>query len=412
MVSTDTSWSQFNPHLPEFVEDPLPAYRWLRDEAPVFHVESEDIWILSRYDDIVAAVRDWQTFSQRESVGYSRVKDPRPVLTATDPPLHTTLRRHTSGMFTPRAVSVLRSRAVDLLDQLLDEAFEAGAGVNFAEAVANPYLSRLVGGLMGLPERDLPAIKDGATAASLAMAGDYSEPVMSQLAGFMSYFEEFVDRWDATADLPATAASGESQSADGAFTRCLFAPGPGGRSLDRAERVAYESLLATGGNETTAQLLSNLTLMIAGRPDTLEALRQRPELRPSAVEETLRFISPVTGLFRHTSRAVELHGVTMPADAKVLMMYGSGNHDERHYDDPDAFVLDRFPRGFADADHLAFTTGVHVCLGAHLARLLIEVFWDRMAARVSRVELTGAVRRSPNALVRVIDDLPVELVAA
>ena len=134
------------------------------------------------------------------------------------------------------------------------------------------------------------------------------------------------------------------------------------------ERVPYQTLLATGGNETTAQLLSNLTLLLSQQPWILEALRERPELRPSAVEEALRFVSPVTGMFRHTTTPVERHGVTIPDDAKVLLMYGAANHDERHYDRPDEFVIDRYPRGFADADHLAFASGVHVCLGAHLAR--------------------------------------------
>jgi cytochrome P450 len=151
-------------------------------------------------------------------------------------------------------------------------------------------------------------------------------------------------------------------------------------------------------------------VLLAERPDILDRLRREPALRLPAIEETLRYISPVTGLFRHTATEVECHGVTIPEDAKVLLMYGSANHDDRHYDHPDEFVIDRFPRGFADADHVSFTTGIHICLGAPLARLLIDVFLERMAERVDRVELAGPVQRSQNALVRVIDELPVRLV--
>ena len=133
--------------------------------------------------------------------------------------------------------------------------------------------------------------------------------------------------------------------------------------------MTYETLLATGGNETTAQLPLQPRIFCR-QPEILERLRTEPQLRPSAVEAVLRYISPGTGLFRHTTRAVQIPGADreIPAGAKVLLMYGSGNHDDAHYDRPDEFVIDRFPRGFADADHLSFTTGIHVCLGAHLAR--------------------------------------------
>lgn len=399
-----TSGPAFTPHQPDFIADPLPAYRWLRDDAPVFHVESEDIWILSRYDDVVAAARDWHTFSQRESVGYSRVKDPRPVLTATDPPQHTELRSHTAALFTPRAVDAWRAEMELLLDELLDAAFAAAGSVNFAEDVANPYLSRLVGRLMGIPEEDQAVIKEGATATSLVMSGDVSQPAVDRRAAFGAYFDGFVQQ--RAADYDATGAC------PGPFTERLFQPSPSGRHLTHLERVPYQTLLATGGNETTAQLLSNLTLLLSQQPWILDILRERPELRPSAVEEALRFVSPVTGMFRHTITPVERHGVTIPGDAKVLLMYGAANHDERHYDRPDDFVIDRYPRGFADADHVAFATGVHVCLGAHLARALIDVCLEHMAQRVRAIEVTGPVVRSHNALVRVVDELPVRLVPA
>ena len=236
------------------------------------------------------------------------------------------------------------------------------------------------------------------------MSGDFSQPAVDGRAAFGAYFDRFVQQ--RAADYEA------SGTCPGPFTERLFQPSPSGRHLSHDERVPYQTLLATGGNETTAQLLSNLTLVLAEQPWILDVLRERPELRPSVVEEGLRFVSPVTGMFRHTTTPVERHGVTIPHDAKVLLMYGAANHDERHYDRPDDFVVDRYPRGFADADHVAFAIGVHVCLGAHLARAFIDVYLERMAHRVRAVEVTGPVVRSHNALVRVVDDLPVRLVPA
>ena len=399
--TTLADWSHFTPHLPEFIADPYAAFRWLRDHEPAFYVAAEDIWVLSRYDDVVAAAHDPKAFSQTEGVGYSRRKGVSLSLTANDAPYHTEMRRATAPLFSPRAIAEHRSAAVTLLDELLDQAFAATESVNFAEAVSNPYLSRLVGGLMGIPAADLPRIKDGATAASLIMAGDTSPESLKELQQFGSYFSNFVDQ--------RAEALANGERPDGIFTNQLFERCPSGRHMTQPERAAYEGLLATGGNETTAQLLSNLVLLLADQPSILERLRREPDIRPAAVEEVLRYISPVTGLFRHTTTAVTVHGTTIPSDAKVLLMYGSANHDERHYSQPDDFVIDRFPRGFADADHVSFTTGIHVCLGAHLARLLINVFLERLAERVDSIAITGAVVRSPNALVRVIDDLPTNL---
>ena len=401
-ATTEQDWAHFTPHLPEVIDDPYPAFRWLRTNAPVFYVESEDIWVLSRHADIQAAARDVATFSQLEGVGYSRAGGGL-GLTSLDPPHHTEMRRLTAALFSPRAVQEHRARAVVVLDGLLDEAFAASDAVNVAETVANPYLSSIVGDLMGLPEEDRPLIKDGATAGSLAMAGDFSPAVLATAKEFADYFRVFVaERGDALerGECPA-----------GPFSNTIFGTCPTGYEPTFDERVTYETLLATGGNETTAQLLSNLVILLEAQPQILERLRAEPALRPAAVEEVLRYISPVTGLFRHTTRAVQIAGADrdIPAGAKVLLMYGSGNHDESHYDRPDEFVIDRFPRGFADADHLSFTTGIHVCLGAHLARVMIDVFLDRFATRVGSITITGPVVRSHNALVRVIDDLPVRL---
>ena len=168
-------------------------------------------------------------------------------------------------------------------------------------------------------------------------------------------------------------------------------------------------LLATGGNETTAQLLSNLVLLLERKPEILARLRAEPELRPSAVEEVLRYISPVTGLFRHTTREVVVAGTELPGRGQGAAHVRLGRTTTSASTSVPTSSSSTATHGFADADHVSFTTGIHVCLGGHLARLLINVFLERMAERIDTIEIAGPVVRSSNALVRVIDDLPVVL---
>ena len=194
-TTTEHGWEHFTPHLPEVIEDPYPAFRWLRHHAPVFYVASEDIWVLSRHADIQAAARDFQTFSQLEGVGYAREHGGL-GLTSLDPPHHTEMRRLTAPLFSPRAVKQHRAQAVgDVL--LLDEVFAASEPVNLAEVVANPYLSTIVGDLMGLPEHSRALVKDGATAGSLMMAGDFDPVNLSMAEQFVAYFEGTGDLRDA-----------------------------------------------------------------------------------------------------------------------------------------------------------------------------------------------------------------------
>ena len=153
-TTTDQGWAHFTPHLPEVIDDPYPAFRWLRQHAPVFHVESEDIWVLSRHADIQAAARDFATFSQtgrgRLLAQLRRPRSHRRWTRRTTP----RCAGLTAPLFSPRAVKQHRGQAVAVLDRLLDQVFAASKPVNVAEVVANPYLSTIVGDLMGLPEPD------------------------------------------------------------------------------------------------------------------------------------------------------------------------------------------------------------------------------------------------------------------
>lgn len=400
----DGNWAHYHPHLPELIEDPYPAYVWLREHAPVHYVKETDVWALSRYDDIVAAARDDAVFSNSQGLGFSRRGSA--ALTGLDRPHHTQLRRQMLPHFSRGGVGDRRARAEEICDEQLDVALD-NTETNFAQTVSTPYLARLVNEWMGIPETDLELVNGGSTAASLHMAGDFSAENMTQLECFGRYFEGMAIQEEAAKEAGAFAPGRERTLSD-----VLLTPTPDGYDLNHEEISAMLALLAIGGNETTAQFFSAMVHFLSERPDVFEQIRAERGLIPAATEEMLRYLSPVQGLFRNTSEAVTIGGSEVPANAKVLLLYASGNYDPAHYEAPDEFRIDRFPRGVPDADHLSFTIGVHICLGAHLARLLTYVLLDRLCDRVKRIELVGPIRRSHNALVRVYEDLPVRLKAA
>ena len=240
-----------------------------------------------------------------------------------------------------------------LLDDLLgNAAFASSEPVNFPDAIANPYLSRLVGGMMAFSEEDLELVMR--TAPPLA---PWPWPVTSAsrhwsaVAAFGAYFVGFVSQWEQAMAVGSSAPVGD-------LTNRLFEPCPSGRMISPSTSASPTRCCwpPAATRPPPSSCPTCPCCSCTSSPRCSNSYGSEPDLRPAAVEEVLRYISPVTGLFRHTTEPIVLHGPTeLPADAKVLLMYGSGNHDERQYTLPDEFVIDRFPRGFADADHLSFT---------------------------------------------------------
>ncbi|PXY31919.1 cytochrome P450 [Prauserella muralis] len=380
----------FDPFAEGFVEDPYPQYARLREAAPVYQ-HPLGFWVVSRYDDVSALLRSGASVEERNlapvdgPMRYLREEvygDRQPRMDGLsmldrDPPDHTRLRRLVSKAFTPRAVEALRPRVAELVDGMLDEIARAGT-VDLVPALAFPLPFAVIAEMLGTPPTDHERVRElsGLVVRSL-------EPVLDP--DLMRAIASANEELDAIAlDMIAWK---REHPADDLLTALVQAE-EDGDVLSDAELVAQVLLLYIAGHETTVNLLSGGTLALLRHPDQLAALCADPGLVPGAVEELLRYDSPVQESRRITLEPTVVGGVEIPAGSFVLALLASANRDERRWG-PDAETL-RVDREGA-RHHVSFGAGVHHCLGASLARLEASVVFERMLARLPGLALAGDV---------------------
>jgi cytochrome P450 len=376
---------ELNPFAHEFHEDPYPTYRWLRDRAPLYRNESLRFWALSRYRDVLAASLDWETYSSREGTTVERM-DPklfemRPMIIFLDPPRHDRLRKLVSRVFTPRRVASLEPFIRTTVRRLLDRCAARGGG-DFVTDVSMPLPMEVIFTLLGVPEGDRLQLRQW---MDFSLERDRDTPVVPEramvaMACMMQYWGDFLDtlRTQRNDGLVSALLDAEVEDDQGGTTR-----------LTDGEIIGFCSLLGSAGNETVTKLLANACVLFARHPDQWAKVLADPGLIPDAVEETLRYSSPSQYQGRVTTRDVEWHGRTVPKGARILLLTGSANRDEREFPDPDRFDVARRPE-----QHLALGHGVHFCLGASLARLESRVALEEFAAHFPRygVEESRCVR--------------------
>lgn len=384
----------YTPFDADVLADPFPFYARLRDEAPVYYNERIETYVLSRYEHVVAALRDWPTYS---SEGFRRggrggTAGGRTMIFS-DPPDHTKLRRLVTKGFTARAIADLEPRVREIAETLVTELLEANeqGAADFVAQIATPLPITVIGLLLGIP----PERNEDLKRWSDAMIGGTGLRVDDQGASatrreILAFFGEVV-------------AERSREPGDDLISTLVTGPEP----LTFRELLKFCTQLLIAGNETTTALIGNWVLALDSHRDELRRLQADPTLVPAAVEEAMRFDSPVQTLDRTTTEAVEVDGVTIPADARVLPLYASANRDPRHYPDADRYVIDRNPK-----DHVAFGTGIHFCLGAPLARLELRVLADVLFRRVRDFQVSGEVVRTRNPVVRGVLHLPVTITPA
>lgn len=361
--------------------DPFSMYRSLRDHDPVHHVvdpqhPEADYYVLSRHADIWTAARDHQTYSSAQglTVNYGELEmiglQDNPPMVMTDPPVHTEFRKLVSRGFTPRQVEAVEPKVREFVVQRLEKLKAAGGGDIVAE-LFKPLPSMVVAHYLGVPEADRDQF-DGWTEAIVAAntaeggLGSALETLGSALGDMMGYFTALIERRrkepeDDTVSHLVAAGIG----ADGDISGVLSI-------------LAFTFTMVTGGNDTTTGMLGGSVQLLHRHPDQRRLLAENPDLITESVDELLRLTSPVQGLARTTTRDVTIGDTTIPAGRKTLLLYGSGNRDERQYG-PNAAELDvtRAPRNI-----LTFSHGAHHCLGAAAARMQSRVALTELLSRI------------------------------
>jgi len=360
----------------EMRRNPYPSYELLRSGSPVFHLAPFDLWMVFDFDGVKRALVDHDAFSSDLSHVPGQ-GNPGEWFIFFDPPRHTKLRALIAKAFTPRIVANLEPRIRELSRQLLDEVVERGE-MDLATDFAVPLPMRVIAELLGVPAADWPRYRRWSdTIVKIANTFTRDEEAARTIAEYRAVTAE-MRVW-----LPELIAERRAARADDLLTRLVEAEVDGER-LTHQEILGFVQLLLVGGQETTANLINNAVLCFVERPDQLARLRAGPELLPSAIEEVLRYRSPVQWMPRVTRRDVEVHGRLIPAGKLVLPMIGSANRDPAQFPDAGRFDVARAPN-----PHLAFGHGAHACLGAPLARLEARIALGDFLERVKDFGLAG-----------------------
>jgi cytochrome P450 len=372
----------FDPYDPRFFEDPYPAYATMRRDHPVYRREIENYqvfphyWMLSRAEDVNNAAADPKTFSSAKGTLIDIDVSLLPLnLFHMDPPRHDVLRRTLSRVLTPARVAALepyiREHVVEIIGEF-KAAGRADATTEFAQLIPSVVVCRL----MGLPREDQQQFLKW----NLETIGgaDFTSPAALQAYGEMEqYWKQLVlgkhGNW--TDDLVSHIFRAvEEDKAD----------------LTDEEIWGFCSLLHDASQNTTLNMIANGVIVLGRHPEARRRLAAHPELWPNAIEELLRYVSPVQGLARATTRDVEISGTTIPSGDQVLLLYGSANHDDTEFDQPETFDIDR-----QITRQWTFGHGIHFCMGAAIAKLETRISLQCLVEALGDWEVDeGGIERS------------------
>jgi cytochrome P450 len=410
MTSTAPRLTEIDLINPDTYRDgpPHEIWRLLRREAPVFWHEGQGFpgfWTITKYEDMVRISRDPQTFISGKGVNIAT--DPERtennigagrMMLMTDPPLHVRLRRLVNKGFTPRQIAALEPHVRSVVTEIIDDVAPRGA-CDFVEDIAAKLPLAIICEMMGVPKEDWQLIFDwtnrtiGADDPEYQVEGGTREETANRARmETFAYFARLVQerRREKRDDLVSVLSEAEVE----------------GERLSDQDILIFCYLLILAGNETTRNATSGGMLALIEHPEQRRRLMDDRSLMPSAIEEILRWVSPVMHFARIVTRDTEIRGQPVKANDKVVMWYPSANRDEDIFPDPYTFDVSRTPN-----EHIAFGIGEHFCLGASLARLELQVMFEELLRRLPDIEPNGPIQRLRSTLIAGIKHMPVRYAA-
>ena len=357
-----------------YVDDPYSRYAWLREHSPLHWDDINELWVATRYDDIVEIEKNKSVFiSSDKTKGGSRPNIPGDnSIINLDDPLHQIRRMLVARRFTPRAVRRWEDHVADVVNELLDPALAKGQA-EIVEELAAPLPAKMIGLLLGFPDELWPKLKHWSE-TTIAMGGG---PRYASEEGAQSVFE-FVNAaqelYEGRSGCPAEDVMSHwvsiEQDADGQV---------GGAPFGLDQILSDGLLILDGGAETTRTVIARTMLALADYPEQWQALQDGADMTV-ATEEFIRWVTPIHNMCRVAAEDVEMHGQTIKAGQQVVLAYTAANRDPSQFDDPESLDVTRTPN-----HHVAFGFGTHFCLGASLARLEIQTFFEQLVQRVSEL---------------------------
>lgn len=370
--------------------NPFPWYQMMRDSHPIHYYEPYRTWQVFRYNDVQRVLTDHAAFSSNFSGDYSDQDPLSASLISMDPPRHRELRNLVTQAFTPRAVGGLQERITTIVSNLLDGVATAGR-MDVIDDLAYPLPVIVIAEMLGIPQEDRARFKIWSDAVVGAGFSGTGNPQAEMSAYFLDMIGQ--RRREAKVDLISA----------------LLAAEVDGVHLSQRELLGFCILLLVAGNETTTNLIGNAILCFNENPGIMERLQAEPDLIPAAIEEVLRYRSPVQMMYRRAVSDVDLGGKKIGKGEMVLAQIGSANRDGDQFPHPDRFDIGRAPNR-----HLAFGHGIHFCLGAPLARMESRIALSLMLQRLGAVQVVeGAkLQHTGSEIIYGVRHLPVTFTAA
>jgi cytochrome P450 len=385
-----------------FHDDPPATFAALRDRCPVHHADAPSPhYTLSREADVVAALRDDETWSSKYGPGLAFGEVGAGVLVSSDPPVHTVERLSISRAFKPSVLEAMEPDIRTLVDELVSGIEARGRG-DVVTDLAMPVPLVVMCWMLGMPRDDIGMFRRWvlpmAEAVALEGGRAANAEVMDAYRQFHEYFGPHIERRNQSirdgAEVP-----------DDLLTRLLTVE-RGGAGLSERQVLGFCQFLLVAGSATTTLLIGNVVHRLMELPDQMALVQADRSLVPNAIEESLRFDSPVHGLFRTNTCPVTLHGVDIPVDSKTMMLFGSANRDPSAFPDPDRFDVTRDLKDLRRR-HAAFGVGIHYCLGAPLSRIEAAVALEAVLDRLPGIRPDGPPTSVRARVLKGFETLPV-----